>query len=622
MLPESEHELGRSEIESAAECIPMLEDLIEYAAKALVRIIQCCENRTAVSAACLALARLAATNQSCAKLLERNITKVAATLIPSRPTIKHDMASAEKDELMRGDAHQMTRLPPSFFRLATSLARLPDGQNSIQAAGVVKRAVERMTMGDWTPHDLAVKTEIALLFARMANKYSVEFGSTTELILKPKFRVLATLLKMLKTGHTRRTRFSAANALHSLCSDVTRGIPAFVANNGVPSMLAVVREKQVVHPLLREALETIKLVADYPGGAQVKGLLDNGAQAALQHIASDLTLEEPYTDVLDRYGLSDVARDCLIALDEYGTGKVKMSDANDYTTESARVTKHQVDAGLGLGENGEPEAAFDGTYLTVGVSQYGSLVPDEDYSSKVDQTPVGLLSAREQAFRYELRKRKTYYELDRVEEPEDADEEVRANSAGNSDAVVGGAQYNHHHDKITQLPVMAMDEYPDTDRTIASLQENPHLARTRPPRKPKAVEVGVIAVESEDALVPLVMQRRHQSVQPAMALAPGDDLMLDPCFGRATVTTPVQQSNTGNEKIRIKQVGAYTFGAEQFKHSCSVFGHHVDVTTHRVVTGRMSESGVHTSTFKNIEESVASMMASRARAGPEAQARM
>ena len=57
ILPESIHELKRNELESATECVPMLDDLIEIAARPLIRIIQCCENRTAVSAACLALAR-------------------------------------------------------------------------------------------------------------------------------------------------------------------------------------------------------------------------------------------------------------------------------------------------------------------------------------------------------------------------------------------------------------------------------------------------------------------------------------------------------------------------------------------------------------------------------------
>jgi hypothetical protein len=345
-------------------------------------------------------------------------------------------------------------------------------------------------------------------------------------------------------------------------------------------------------------------------------LLENGAQATLQHIASDLTLEEPYTEVLDRYGLGDVARDCLIALDEYDSEKVPKSDSNGNTNENAQFKEHQVDAGLGLGENGASAAAFDGNYVTVGVSKYGSLIPDEDYASKVEQTPVGLLSAREKEFRYELRKRKTYYELDRVEEPEDVNEEVPENSARNSD-VVGGPKHNHQ-DKTTHLPVMAMDEYPDIDRTVASLQRNPHLARTRPPRKPKVAEAEVIAEESEDALVPLVMQRRNQPVQPAVELKPSDDLMLDPCFGGATVTIPAQQSNKGNKKIGVKQVEPFTFGAEQFKHSCSIFGHRVDVTTRRVVTGRVSKSVAYTSTFQNVEESVASMMASRARADPKA----
>ena len=624
VLPESAQELGRSELESAAECASTLEDLIEVSAKRLIRIVQCCENRTAVSAACLALARFAATNESCAKLLERNIADVVATLIPNRPTIKHNMTSAEKDKLMKGDAQQMTRLPPSFFRLVTSLARLPDGQNSIQAAGVIKRAVERMTMGDGSPHDVAVKTEIALLLARMANKFSVEFGSTTELILTPKFGIFATLLGMLAPGHTRRTRFSAASALHALCKDAMRGVPAFVASNGAPIMLAIVREDGVVHPLLREALETIKLVTEYPGGTHCSTLLENGALVALQRIASDLTLEEPYTEVLDRYGLSDAARDCLISLDEFDSQTVaKMNSAEQHhevTTSATEGGEEQVEASVVqadlASEMGERVADFDGSYMTVGVLQYGGLIPSADYEAATTEhtTPVGLMSAREKAFREELRRRKKYYDLDRANE-------AVANLEGSpTEKTEPSDDDNLHQEKLTHVPVMAMDAHPDIDRTVASLQQNPHLARTRPPRRPQPTEMEAVSPKPLDAgvsvPVPLVEQRRNQTVQPVVATAPSDKLMLDPCFGGAVITTPAEPLNSGEvSEIAVKQVGPYTFGAEQFKHSSTIFGHRVDITTHRVVMGRVSESGAHaeTSTFKNVEESVSSMMASRAK---------
>ena len=60
---------------------------------------------------------------------------------------------------------------------------------------------------------------------------------------------------------------------------------------------------------LREALDTIKLITEYPSGYCP---LRESSSGGVAHIASDLTLEEPY--VIDRYGLGDIARDCLIAL--------------------------------------------------------------------------------------------------------------------------------------------------------------------------------------------------------------------------------------------------------------------------------------------------------------------
>ena len=635
ILPESIHELKRNELESATECVPMLDDLIEIAARPLIRIIQCCENRTAVSAACLALARFGSTNQSCSKLLERNVTNVVATLIPSRPTIKHNMTSGEKDKLMNGDAQQMTRLPPSFFRLATSLARLPDGQNALQVGGIVKRAVERMTMGDNSPHDIAVKTEVSLLLGRMANKYSIEFGSTTEIILTPKFRIIATLLQMLNSQFTRRTRFSAAKALHSICEDVMRGVPAFIANDGVPAILAIVREENVVHPLLREALETIKLITEYPSGKYCHILLENRAQAALQHIASDLTLEEPYADTIDRYGLGDIARDCLIALDEFGEDKVGESKNDPGGTFTQIPESYDQIEGLNIKPHeqkrtdytsrAQPAAvnekmAFDGSYMTVGVSQYGGLVPNSDYSSaqKGHTTPIGLMSAREKEFRGELRRRKKYYDLDR--EGEDS-QKIVSNTIDPNEIVedVSCVQASEtSEEKPTHLPVISMDEHPDIDRTVASLQHNPHLARTRPPRRDKCMETdnAINVEEVEVAPVPLVKQKKNQTVKPILMSALKDNLMLDPCFGGADVSEPINGAPIEKEQFLVKQVNPYSFGAEQFKHSSTVFGHRVDITTHRVVTGRVSESGAHaeTASFKNVEESVSSMMASRAKA--------
>ena len=46
-----------------------------------------------------------------------------------------------------------------------------------------------MDMGEYTHQDVATRTEIAMLLARMANKHSVEFGSTNDLLLGAKHRV-------------------------------------------------------------------------------------------------------------------------------------------------------------------------------------------------------------------------------------------------------------------------------------------------------------------------------------------------------------------------------------------------------------------------------------------------
>jgi hypothetical protein len=258
----------------------------------------------------------------CVVLQEGAVLKLAK-LVPNRPTVKHNMTSSEKDALMRVDAEQMVRLPPSFFRLATQLCRLAEGQRDTQSSGLLKRVVERMTMGDGQPHDVAVRTECALLCARMANKFSNEFGSSTDLLLTTKFRLVPTLCAMLHPNEAKRTRFAAAAALRALCEDVARGAPAVAAATGPAGelmasvhLVSVLRESPLVaHPLLREALEAVRLMAASPGGALDAELLKVGAKEALLRVAADITLENPYRGTgIDRITLGDAARDALSEL--------------------------------------------------------------------------------------------------------------------------------------------------------------------------------------------------------------------------------------------------------------------------------------------------------------------
>jgi hypothetical protein len=73
---------------------------------------------------------------------------------------------------------------------------------------------------------------------------------------------------------------------------VSRTVPVVVAAAGtgpaavIPRLVAVVREPSVAHPLLREVLETLRLIASAPTAAYTAALVDAGAVNALQAIAA------------------------------------------------------------------------------------------------------------------------------------------------------------------------------------------------------------------------------------------------------------------------------------------------------------------------------------------------
>jgi hypothetical protein len=91
--------------------------------------------------------------------------------------------------------------------------------------------------------------------------------------------------------------------------------------------------------------------------------------------------------------------------------------------------------------------------------------------------------------------------------------------------------------------------------------------------------------------------------------------MLDPTFGDSVNVSgdATQESQTSV----LQQISAHVFGAEQFRHTSDILGHRVGVTSHRVVPGRVTESSAHreTTSFKNVESSIAAMLADREKNG-------
>jgi hypothetical protein len=637
-LPEAELELRGSEVELNAACAGQLEALVSATAKSLLRIVECCDHRSAVATASLALARFAATNESARLLLQEGAMLKLAKLVPNRPTVKHNMSSSEKDSLMRGDAASMTRLPPAFFRLVAQLCRLPDGQREVQASGLLKRCVERMAMGDGSPHDVAVRTECALLVSRMANKFSNEFGSSTEFLLATKFKLVPTLCAMMHSTETRRTRYAAAAALRALCDDVGRGAPAVAAAHGpggekasVHLVAVLLESPKVAHPLLRQVLGAVLCMAKCPGGVLDAELLAVGAKEALLRIAADPSLEDAYRGQgVDRVGLGDAARNALNELTDASGKPVFVDDGSAALPKRGEVSEapalgsssdesrrsEAVDGAFhqepgcehGVGRHDEKETTakggMEGTYSSMGVTSHGSLIGSAaDNTDEVQVTPLALLSARDKAFRRELRRRKRYHDLDRPLPEEEALPEPEERPRGEEEH------------KLTHVPLVSLKD-PKSICTVASTRQNPHLRGTRPARpKPFVPLAPAESLTARPAAVPLALQSKQQAVSSLLPALP-NTLMLDPTFGESLANISGDTTKESQTSV-LKQISAHVFGSEQFRHSSEILGHRVGVTSHRMVPGRVNESSAHreTTSFKNVEGSIAAMLEDRLKNG-------
>lgn len=237
-----------------------------------------------------------------------------------------------------------------------------------------------------------------------------------------------------------------------------------------------------------------------------------------------------------------------------------------------------------------------GTYSSMGVTSHGSLIGGAaDNTDEVKVTPLTLLSAREKAFRKELRRRKRYHDLERPLPEEDTtlpEPEERPS---------GEAEH-----KLVHVPLVSLKD-PKSACTVASTRQNPHLRGTRPAR-PKPL-VPVVQVESSrPAAVPLALQSKNQAVTPLPPALP-NTLMLDPTFGDSLANISGDTTKESQTSV-LKQISAHVFGSEQFRHSSEILGHRVGVTSHRMVPGRVNESSAHreTTSFKNVEGSIAAML--------------
>jgi hypothetical protein len=421
-------------------CIPVLKRLIEQMARGLMAIVCNCPSKGAVNSACLALAKLASTNETSAILVEMGAAKIVATLFPEKPGILH----AEKDSSKSGvldvavkkkldkEVDQLLGLDANCYMFVSSLCRTPEGKVAIQSSGILKRCVERFHLSSGKKGiDLVIRGEIASIFGRLANSQIVTGGSAgaaIDYITNPNYNTIEMLVELVREGgqYYRRARYWSAYALAELARDTVRVVPVIVKKGGVAVMGQVVKDFVrktgndpcgVPLPLLRPVLDALKRIAEYPLGAYTFAITEEGLQQPLVAVGSNVALQLKYCGIKDRVTLGDIARDILFVLQD-GQRFAPPPPAEEEEEEKEELVKGEV--GIGEGEqqeiefNGEEKKdgpVFDGTYTSMGVTTVGSLGANLKGEEETHTTRLAQLDAEDPTFRNELRRRKEHYEM-------------------------------------------------------------------------------------------------------------------------------------------------------------------------------------------------------------------
>lgn len=436
-----------------------------------------------------------------------------------------------------------------------------------------------------------------------------------------------------------------------------RTAPSLVENGAVPALLAIVEEEDVAHPLLREALLALCAIAKCPGKPYTKHLVEHRASDVLQRIGSDVHLDDDYPDEHeDRIGLGDVAREALAALTAATGAAVSPAAPATSAARGRRRSRERQESADTIpedpstqGDGRQPlslpcgQRRPDGTYQSVGPTASGTLSADvhpeagawpvdrlaeaagKDPALDPELTPLALVSARSPVLQQEIRRRKRYYQFNRdtgsLLTTDSVQPQLQQGSqvSGSAGELLGGALAEPSllssaaASVASAVPVLPAVDPDKADRMIANLQQNPHLAATRPPPRPTDATAATAARArpSPSPSTPLVQQAKGQAVRFRAkvgnpARQPSFGLMVDPCFSETLVNDLGAQYAPAPPPV--ESLRTQVFGVETFVHKTVVLGHQVAVqgSRHQDVTHYPDpqQGPGQTLSFDNVHEAV------------------
>lgn len=291
--------------------------LVKLVAPAILRLLRDKNaGLTVVSACCVALNRLACTNEACHALLGQGCLQSTLIHFPDiamaskRPRSLPKTVNAKSSSF--SEHHELLNVPSSLYKLIGRLCSIAEGRTGILRAQVLPRLLKRLQMQPLSSQkcDDECKSEIAFIISQLAVVNAIE-GSTGELFVH--YRVLELLTTVLEQCHDVRYTWDFAakrnnaqvskwrllvhvvHAIAALSQDILVVVPRVVELDIVGLLFPFLARFHGESPLTShleslqyDAVSIIRSVASYPHGLFHVYLL-NAKASVLDQVSRDKT---------------------------------------------------------------------------------------------------------------------------------------------------------------------------------------------------------------------------------------------------------------------------------------------------------------------------------------------
>ena len=284
---------------------------------------------------------------------------------------------------------ELVAIPPSFWGLVASLARVQSFRVPLYKRGILKFALERIhVISESETHDRYVKNEIFILLARCAHIFVPRLGSLDELILGINFKTTAITIHALNDDYL---RYNAITFACSMMRDILKGVPSFCKGGIIPILLSYTSNYNIPHPILRRALEAICMIAKHPNRPYNDAVITRQFRKDLFHIANCRSYNN--MKIEGNIPISDLASYIIVLINKSTNDSSGSSFTNTINTNSMSSGQDQEVSSFEIIEQQFttlPAHSFqapNGNNFDCGVTKCGSLTETYNHD-KESQLPV------------------------------------------------------------------------------------------------------------------------------------------------------------------------------------------------------------------------------------------